>query len=842
MNRVQESLEGPNPLYGGRGWLKSSNNELPSDIKTTGRLKIVSYNVLADCKMSNIRYSTTKSWENRCTTLIREIQSYEADIVCLQDADKFVEFWRPKLMKLGYDSVFKQRTKFLEYHAEGVIIAYKRDLFQLFKMIAVEFNDAATMDVESTSVFREKCRSDDVGLLLFLQPWPIVHRFTSAFCICSASLCERESYSDVRLHQSVYLTKQLEKANSEFQVPVFMGISLNDLPSSPAYHVLRTGRTPLAEEVPKQCPVPTCTALSRSSARVKWFPPPKTGADSKIIKYTIAWRPGGSRTLGFRATKEFPSDDCVQFTTLVDLKGDKYTVTMDELACNITGLASELPYEFKIRATNVIGDGPWSEASLPLILPNPPGAPPMPDLVFLRDIVQVNEIREQASMEKSDWDVEIAVQSNPIASQTQLTPRDIHGRRMPDVPRGRILPISSNPREGWSADLNGVITPSISSEVNSIEFLKKFPLIRNDDGTFLNYVSDTNTGKIALYDETEVKSIMVLSDNSNILENATPNPQESIITPSLISDPFGSFSQSLSIENSQLLNGDLSVTNIKDPSVVEENTNIEIESSEIITDKPASIEIFSSINDDYNFDKVEEMEEKKAYDVDDMGFKTNIMIPTFESSKVAKLFDDDTILDAKDALKGIGRPNRRQVHSCCLASAYESYTSGGEPYFTTSAPLDAGGKGVCCMDYIFYSSNCCITTRILSLPQLNMLKGETPNDTVSCSNKYWNNPIPPVRSLFVTQSTIQNTFPTSRDSKNLKELINKSIMAPYNISPGNSPENGVNTFWGGIWVPYVQTNQGRITSWLPNDIFCSSHIALGAEFEVLDQYISTQWK
>jgi hypothetical protein len=134
----------------------------------------------------------------------------------------------------------------------------------------------------------------------------------------------------------------------------------------------------------------------------------------------------------------------------------------------------------------------------------------------------------------------------------------------------------------------------------------------------------------------------------------------------------------------------------------------------------------------------------------------------------------------------IGRPNRRQVHSCCLASAYESYTSGGEPYFTTSAPLDAGGKGVCCMDYIFYSSNCCITTRILSLPQLNMLKGETPNDTVSCSNKYWNNPIPPVRSLFVTQSTIQNTFPTSRDSKNLKELINKSIMAPYNISPGNN--------------------------------------------------------
>ena len=236
------------------------------------------------------------------------------------------------------------------------------------------------------------------------------------------------------------------------------------------------------------------------------------------------------------------------------------------------------------------------------------------------------------------------------------------------------------------------------------------------------------------------------------------------------------------------------------------------------------------------------MEELKTNEDNINEFKTKLMIPTFESTKVAKLLDDDTIIDAKDALKGIGKPNRRHVHSCFLASAYESYSSGGEPYFTTSAPLDAGGKGVCCSDYIFYSSNCCITSRILSLPHLSMIKGETPNYTISCSNRYWNNPIPPMRSLFVTQSTIQHAFPTSQDSKNLKELINKSVMMPYNISPGTTPDNTVYQFWGGIWIPYVQSNQGRVTSWLPNDTFCSSHLALGAEFEVLDQYLSSQWK
>jgi hypothetical protein len=153
---------------------------------TSGRLKIMSYNVCSDIRGALIRYSTTRNWIERSSTLISEINSYSADILCLQDVDHFKDFWYPNLAKLGYDryfylsiyliynifidycfycSVFKKRTDITESHSEGVLIAFKRDLFQLFKHTSVELNAAGELDLDQGSQFREKCKTDDVGLV-----------------------------------------------------------------------------------------------------------------------------------------------------------------------------------------------------------------------------------------------------------------------------------------------------------------------------------------------------------------------------------------------------------------------------------------------------------------------------------------------------------------------------------------------------------------------------------------------------------------------------------------------------------------------------------------------------
>ena len=103
-------------------------------------LLLLTYNVFADCKCSNVRYTTAFKWEHRSKMLIQEIASYNADVLCLQDVDHFAEFWRPQLMLLGYDSLYKKRTCKRDSHYEGVVIATAATLLQLFKSETVEFN------------------------------------------------------------------------------------------------------------------------------------------------------------------------------------------------------------------------------------------------------------------------------------------------------------------------------------------------------------------------------------------------------------------------------------------------------------------------------------------------------------------------------------------------------------------------------------------------------------------------------------------------------------------------------------------------------------------------------
>ena len=49
--------------------------------------------------------------------------------------------------------------------------------------------------------------------------------------------------------------------------------------------------------------------------------------------------------------------------------------------------------------------------------------------------------------------------------------------------------------------------------------------------------------------------------------------------------------------------------------------------------------------------------------------------------------NDDILLDGKEAMEHIGRPNPRQVHDLSLRSAYEGYGAGGEPLYTSSKPV-----------------------------------------------------------------------------------------------------------------------------------------------------------
>ena len=352
--------------YEGRTWICSSGS---SGYLTKKSFRILSYNILSDYKTSFLHHTTTKNWDVRKIRLLEEIQTYDIDIICLQDIDHYQDWWRPQLTLLGYDTVYKQRTQTKNFHYEGVLIAFKRDVFQMFKSITFELNNAV-MNEDRGRSFMERSKTDDVGVIVFLQPWS-QDCVNSALCICNTMLSDESLNSDIRMVQAQYIARQIELANMEFHVPVLLAVSMYDTPSSLAYTLLSTGRIPLAGQVPKRCRAPVGSPTCRGSVLLKWLPPPSSLADFPILSYRISWRPGGSQVLAFRAEIEVGVGDCVKYAEKMDGNRNIRMVALEEREYTISGLVSDVPYEFRISAVNEVGAGIWSEESIPIVMNNP---------------------------------------------------------------------------------------------------------------------------------------------------------------------------------------------------------------------------------------------------------------------------------------------------------------------------------------------------------------------------------------------------------------------------------------------------------------------------------------
>lgn len=229
--------------WDGRPWIEMNNVDLKQSMesKLLGKIKFLSYNVFANYKCQAISYSSTKNWSYRSGQLLNEILSYDVDVMCLQDVDNFSTFWQPQLMTFGYDSVFQKRTCEKGMYIEGICIAYKRSLFTVFKTVPVLLNSSADHYNDRGKSFQERCISDNVGLIILIRPLASNKSKIPALCIGCALLHDDPHSSDVRLIQTMYFTRQIELANKEFQAPVLLGVSLNDNPRSPSYHVFRTG-------------------------------------------------------------------------------------------------------------------------------------------------------------------------------------------------------------------------------------------------------------------------------------------------------------------------------------------------------------------------------------------------------------------------------------------------------------------------------------------------------------------------------------------------------------------------------------------------------------------------
>ncbi|KDO33783.1 hypothetical protein SPRG_01662 [Saprolegnia parasitica CBS 223.65] len=114
-----------------------------SDPPATGGFRVVCFNVLADYLAAESQqharpYDAYKfSWAFRRTRLLREMLTWQADIICLQEVDHFTDYFEPELAQHGYIGRAKQRTG--ETTLDGCAIFVKASTFEILETVGIEY-------------------------------------------------------------------------------------------------------------------------------------------------------------------------------------------------------------------------------------------------------------------------------------------------------------------------------------------------------------------------------------------------------------------------------------------------------------------------------------------------------------------------------------------------------------------------------------------------------------------------------------------------------------------------------------------------------------------------------
>jgi CCR4-NOT transcription complex subunit 6 len=201
-------------------------------------LRVVQYNVLAQCYTAFIGPPTDFLEINyRLQNLKREILSYDADIICLQELDQF-DFFSQNL--LNFTGVFQSRPG----RPDGSAIFFRRDKFRLLHQFTVNMDDLSEMDLGMSRSKEDYIRSN-IGLSLFLKHEQVPDFILS---VTTTHLYWDPAFSDLKTLQGFYLIhtlyKQLEKFTQDTgikNIPVMIAGDFNVLPNSALYKLLSTG-------------------------------------------------------------------------------------------------------------------------------------------------------------------------------------------------------------------------------------------------------------------------------------------------------------------------------------------------------------------------------------------------------------------------------------------------------------------------------------------------------------------------------------------------------------------------------------------------------------------------
>mmetsp|Transcript_8378 Transcript_8378/g.24020 ORF Transcript_8378/g.24020 Transcript_8378/m.24020 type:complete len:578 (-) Transcript_8378:263-1996(-) len=232
---------------------------LPNSQETDRTFSLLTYNILADLYATPEAHghcpSWALAWSYRKQNLLRELLSYKADILCLQEvqSDHYQDFLAPELQRAGYTPIYKKKTTEVftknSYAIDGCATFFRRDKFSLVKKYEVEFNKAAQSLSETLQVHNQKKAAlgrllkDNVALIAVLEaidsaPPGAPPGGRQLICVANTHIHANPELSDVKLWQVHTLLKGLEKIAASADIPMLVAGDFNSIPGSAAHQLL----------------------------------------------------------------------------------------------------------------------------------------------------------------------------------------------------------------------------------------------------------------------------------------------------------------------------------------------------------------------------------------------------------------------------------------------------------------------------------------------------------------------------------------------------------------------------------------------------------------------------
>ena len=227
---------------------------------TLQRFRVISYNILAEIYATKQAYpycdSWSLAWPFRRTLILQELLDSMSDIICLQEvqADSYESDLLPALSSMGYDGLFKQKTResMGQYgKVDGCATFWKRSKFLLMENYSIEFNEcvvraAANLGLEDPDRHRFISRlcKDNIAQVLVFEVLPRgnrSHLSSNHLCVVNTHLYSNHMRPEIKLWQSYTLLREIEDYILNQELALIICGDFNSEPESAVYQYMSSG-------------------------------------------------------------------------------------------------------------------------------------------------------------------------------------------------------------------------------------------------------------------------------------------------------------------------------------------------------------------------------------------------------------------------------------------------------------------------------------------------------------------------------------------------------------------------------------------------------------------------